>query len=181
MPGFPRGQTSISQHFVVCVGRSETLQPAFPFRPMFTSSRLSACSGAGMTVKAPFSSRQLMLKASHTLRGNGVNFWGTCRRRARSWTVSCTTPRPSPGEDLALRVSSQGHNDYANRKGLTFFPNMRAPIGSPIHHAYASGEKQNAIENLANWQTSSGKSFAAITVFTSACHVNGRVYAVLSI
>jgi len=107
-----------------------------------------------------------------------VKYWP---RAAASLTAEFRGRLNSPGEDLALRVSSQGHNDYANRKGLTFFPNMRAPIGSPIHQAYASGEQQNAVENLANWQTSSGKSLAAITVFTSACLVNGRVYAVLSI
>jgi hypothetical protein len=58
---------------------------------------------------------------------------------------------------------------------------MRAPIGSPIHRAFVSGELQNAVENLVNWETSSGKSLAAITVFTSAWLINGRVYAVLSV
>lgn len=106
-----------------------------------------------------------------------VRYWP---RAAASLTAEFRGRLNSPGVDPALRVTSQGHNDYANRKGLTFFPNMRAPIGSPIHQAFVSGEQQNAVEQLETWQTSSGKSLASITVFTSACSIGGRVYAVLS-
>lgn len=107
-----------------------------------------------------------------------VKYWP---RAAASLTAEFRGRLNSPGEDVALRVTSQGHNDYADRQGLKFFPNMRAPLGSPVHAAYVSGELQNAVERLDKWQTSSGKSLAAITVFTSACLINGRVYAVLSI
>lgn len=107
-----------------------------------------------------------------------VKYWP---RAAASLTAEFRGRLNSPDLDQALRVTSQGRNDYANRKGLTFFPNMRAPIGSPIHQAFVTGEQQNDVENLGNWETSSGQSLAPIIVFTSACLVNGRVYAVLSI
>lgn len=107
-----------------------------------------------------------------------VRYWP---RAAASLTAEFRGRLGSPNEDMALRVTSQGRNDYATLKGLTFFPNMRAPIGSPVHQAFTSGEIQNALEHLGDWQTSSGKSLAAITVFTSACRINGRVYAVLSV
>jgi hypothetical protein len=86
----------------------------------------------------------------------------------------------APETDPALRVSPQGYNERANRIGLLIYPNMRAPLGSAIHQAYVTNEEQNALENLGNWETSSGKSLAAIDVFTSARYLNDRVYAVLS-
>jgi hypothetical protein len=86
----------------------------------------------------------------------------------------------SPEIDPALRVSPQGYNERANRIGLLIYPNMRASVGSPIHQAYLTNEDQNALENLGDWETSSGKSLAAIDVFTSARYINERVYAVLS-
>jgi len=107
-----------------------------------------------------------------------VRYWP---RAAASLTAEFRGRLSSPNEDMALRVSSQGHNDYASRTGLTFFPNMRAPLSSPVHQAFTSGELQNATEQLGDWKTSSGKSLTAMTVFTSACHVNGRVYAVISV
>jgi len=107
-----------------------------------------------------------------------VKYWP---RPAASLTAEYRGRLSSPGVDPALRVTSQGHNEYASRTGLTFWPNMRAPLGSPIHQAFISGEEQNAIEHLGAWQTSTGKSLASIKVFTSACFVNGRVYAVISI
>jgi hypothetical protein len=106
-----------------------------------------------------------------------VRYWP---RAAASLTAEYRGRLNSPSTDRALRVSSQGHNDHASRSGLTFWPNMRAPLGSPIHQAFVSNEEQNAVEHLENWQTSTGKSLAAINVFTSARFINGRVYAVLS-
>ena len=106
-----------------------------------------------------------------------VKYWP---RSAASLTAEFRGRLNSPDVDQALRVTSQGHNEYASRTGLTFWPNMRAPLGSPIHQAFISGEEQNAAEHLGDWQTSTGKSLAAIDVFTSACFINGRVYAVLS-
>lgn len=106
-----------------------------------------------------------------------VKYWP---RPAASLTAEFRGRRNSPGTDCALRVSPQGYNERANRIGLLIYPNMRAPIGSPIHQAYLSKEDQNSLENLRNWETSSGDSLADIDVLTSARCINERVYAVLS-
>ena len=106
-----------------------------------------------------------------------VKYW---TRPAASLTAEYRGRLNSPGIDRALRVSPQGYNERANRIGLLIYPNMRAPIGSPIHQAYLTKEDKDAPENLGNWETSSGDSLTEIDVFTSARCINERVYAVLS-
>jgi hypothetical protein len=107
-----------------------------------------------------------------------VRYWP---RPAASFTAENRGRLNSPNIDRALRISPQGYNGHANRIGLLIWPNMRVPIGSPIYEAFVNGGEQSAVENLANWETSTGDSLDAVNVFTSARCFNGRVYAVLSI
>ena len=106
-----------------------------------------------------------------------VRYWPTA---AATLTAEFRGRLNSPQTDAALRVSPQGYNERANRIGLLIYPNMRAPASSPIHQAYLTNVDQNALENLGEWETSSGKCLSAIEVFTSARYINERVYAVLS-
>jgi hypothetical protein len=107
-----------------------------------------------------------------------VQYWP---RPAMSLTASHRGRRNSSETDVALRVTPQGHNERANRVGLFVWPNMRAPIGSPIHRAFITDEEQNELEQLGDWEASSGKSLTAMEVFTSARCIGGLVYAIMSI
>jgi hypothetical protein len=86
----------------------------------------------------------------------------------------------APHTDQALRVTLQGASHAAGNAGLSFFPNMRVPAGTPIDHAFQAGGTQDDSENLANWTTSKGASLASLKVFTSARRIGSRVYALVS-
>lgn len=107
-----------------------------------------------------------------------VNYWP---RPAASLIAELRGRKSAPETDVALRVSPQGYNARANRIGLLFYPNMRVPMGSPIHRTYLTRDDQNTSENLGDWQTSSGDALPEVEVYTSARRVNERVYAVLSV
>jgi hypothetical protein len=87
----------------------------------------------------------------------------------------------APSIDQALRITPQGYNDHAEIAGLTFFPNMRAPVGSPMHLAFQTGIGQDDYEHLGDWDTSQGKRLTPLDVHTSARMIGSRVYAVVSI
>ena len=86
----------------------------------------------------------------------------------------------APNKDRALRVTLQGCNLGANDIGLSFFPNMRVPVGTPIDHAFQAGGTQDGRENLGKWITSRGERLASLDVFTSARRIGTRVYALVS-
>lgn len=106
-----------------------------------------------------------------------VKYWP---RSAAVVTAEFRGRRQAPETDRALRVSLQGLNQHAAKSGLKFIPNMRVPLGTPIHQAYESGMEQAAEEPLGDWSTSDGKCLQAISVFTSARMTKDRVYAVIS-
>jgi hypothetical protein len=86
-----------------------------------------------------------------------------------------------PDVDQALRITPQGYNDHADAAGLTFFPNMRAPVGSPIHLVFQTGIDRHDYEHLGDWDTSQGKRLTPLDVYTSARMIGSRVYAVVSV
>lgn len=90
--------------------------------------------------------------------------------------------RKSANEEArALRVTPQQYSETAAKAGLKFFPNMRAPVQSPIHEAFQFNNSREGSEHLGNWDTSSGDCLASIDVFTSAIKIGSRVYAVVSV
>lgn len=107
-----------------------------------------------------------------------VKYWP---RPAAALTAAFRGRRGLPERDMALRVTPQSHNASASVAGLTFFENMRAPLGSPVHNTFVTKEGQDSLEHLGDWSTSQGKSLKAIDVFTSARALNDCVYAVMSV
>lgn len=87
----------------------------------------------------------------------------------------------APNVDRALRVTVQGYSDTANLPGLAYFPNMRAPVGSPIEVAYRLGIATDETERLGDWSTSKGECLTPIDVYTSARRIGKQVYAVVSL
>jgi hypothetical protein len=87
----------------------------------------------------------------------------------------------APAVDRSLRVTVQGYSGLANSAGLTFFPNMRVPTGSPIDVVFQTGGTDDADENLGRWDTSTGASLRPLDVHTSSRRMGCLVYALISI
>lgn len=107
-----------------------------------------------------------------------VKYWP---RPAAALTAQYRGRSNAPNVDRALRVAPQGYNDLAGLAGLVFFPNMRPPQGSPIDQAFATGSRQEGLENLGNWTTRQGKSLTPLDVRTAAVSLKKLVYAVVSV
>lgn len=87
----------------------------------------------------------------------------------------------APNVDRALRVTVQGRNDSATAVGLSFFPNMRVPVGTPIFEEFETWGGHDDYEQLRLWSTSTGDRLSALEVFTSARKIDNRVYAIVSL
>lgn len=87
----------------------------------------------------------------------------------------------APDVDQALRVKPQGYNHAASGGGLSFFPNMRVPAGTPIDQAFQTGIAQDEWECLGEWVTSKGERLTSLDVHTSARRIGTRVYAIVSL
>lgn len=87
----------------------------------------------------------------------------------------------SPHVDRALRVAVLGYNNLAAKAGLTFIPNMRAPLRSPIEIAHRLGISVSQTESLRQWTTSDGSKLQPLDVYTSARRIGECVYALVSI
>lgn len=107
-----------------------------------------------------------------------IKYWP---RAAAALTAEFRGRRSCPDDDQALRVSPQSYNDLAGITNLRFIPNMRVPLATPIHNAFATTVEQDDVEHLGNWSTSGGTRLAPLQVFTSARLIKDCVYAVVSV
>jgi len=99
---------------------------------------------------------------------------------AKVVTASMRGRKSDPTKDIALRITMQTSGIAGSESRMFVIPNMRVPMSSPIYAAFFEKRRSEGLENLGDWTTKSGKSLAAIPVFTSAIRLGSVVYGVIS-
>lgn len=126
-----------------------------------------------MQIQNQFAPTSSLLAATNAI----VNHWPA---PAIVLTASMRGRKRAPNEAVALRVAMQARNLDARNTELLVWNNMRVPPSSPLYSAFNEHRQCEGFEDLANWESSTGRSLPKTNVFTSAIGLRDRAYAVIS-
>ena len=85
--------------------------------------------------------------------------------------------KPVPA--MKLRAIHVSPNAHAREVGLTMIPNWRVPKSSIIHRVFEAAQSDEAVEDLAAWESSDGSRLNARRVLVKAKKVGDSVHALV--
>jgi hypothetical protein len=100
------------------------------------------------------------------------------KRSERPTAQSSFSFRPAP--EMKLRAVHVNPNDRARETGLSMIPNWRVPKSSVIHRVFESAQEDEAVEDLAAWESSDGSRLASRQVRIRAKKLGESVHVLVT-